>query len=310
MGTFSTLLAICAGNLPVPSEFPAQRPVTRSFAVFFDLCLNKRSSKQSWGWWFETLSRPLWRHRNVLCLFPDDKEYVIYLQNALESNMMSGDAKLWLSCMFARLTKDHPELRKMRFTTPTTNSCFVNAVEMMYGKDGLIDLYWNAPPNIYNELDDGNSCAASTTSTQNGAVQDHSTRLSRSGPSFVAPDFLAYLDSYPGVFPLVIEIKGPKEEGINQNLKQMLSKLHFQDIVFGIMITPVKYVLTAIIKRKDGLHFVKTNVYRDLQLTKRVGSVHEPYHLNVDALHTLHKYICSVLLWASKTRCKFNDELT
>ena len=65
METFSALLAICARNSPVPGEFPTQRPVTRSFAVFFDLRLNKRLSKQSWGWWFETLSRPLWRHRNV-----------------------------------------------------------------------------------------------------------------------------------------------------------------------------------------------------------------------------------------------------
>ena len=65
METFSALLAICAGNSLVPGEFPAQRPVTRSFNVFFDLRLNKRLSKQSWGWWFETLSRPSWRHRNV-----------------------------------------------------------------------------------------------------------------------------------------------------------------------------------------------------------------------------------------------------
>ena len=64
METFSALLAICAGNSPVPGEFPTQRPVTRSFDVFFDLRLNKRLSKQPWGWWFETLSRPLWRHRN------------------------------------------------------------------------------------------------------------------------------------------------------------------------------------------------------------------------------------------------------
>ena len=34
METFSALLAICAGNSPVPGEFPAQRPVTRSFGVF------------------------------------------------------------------------------------------------------------------------------------------------------------------------------------------------------------------------------------------------------------------------------------
>ena len=44
-------------------EFPSQRPVTR-FDVFFDLRLNKRLSKQLWGWWFETLSRSIWHQRN------------------------------------------------------------------------------------------------------------------------------------------------------------------------------------------------------------------------------------------------------
>ena len=33
--------------------------------VFFDLRQNKRLVKQSWGWWFETLSRPLRRHCNA-----------------------------------------------------------------------------------------------------------------------------------------------------------------------------------------------------------------------------------------------------
>ena len=46
----------------VTGEFPSQRPVTRSFDLFFDL----RLSKQWWGWWFETPSRPLWRHCNVI----------------------------------------------------------------------------------------------------------------------------------------------------------------------------------------------------------------------------------------------------
>ena len=62
METFSALVAICAGNSPIPGEFPAQRPVTRHFDVFFDLRLNNLLSKQSWGWWFETLSHPLWRY--------------------------------------------------------------------------------------------------------------------------------------------------------------------------------------------------------------------------------------------------------
>ena len=35
MEIFSALLAICAGNSPVPGEFPAQGPVTWSFDVFF-----------------------------------------------------------------------------------------------------------------------------------------------------------------------------------------------------------------------------------------------------------------------------------
>ena len=56
----SALLALCAGNSPVTGEFPTQRPVTRSFDVFFGL----RLSKQSRGWWFERQSRSVWRHCN------------------------------------------------------------------------------------------------------------------------------------------------------------------------------------------------------------------------------------------------------
>ena len=47
METLFVLLAICS-----------QRPVTRSFDVFFDLSLNERLSKQSGGWWL------LWRQSN------------------------------------------------------------------------------------------------------------------------------------------------------------------------------------------------------------------------------------------------------
>ena len=52
------------GEFTGPGEFPTQRPVTRSFDVFFDLRLNKRLSKQTRGWWFETQSCSLWRHCN------------------------------------------------------------------------------------------------------------------------------------------------------------------------------------------------------------------------------------------------------
>ena len=45
METFSELLALCAGNTSVTGEFPAQKPVTRSFDVFFDQRLNKWLNK-------------------------------------------------------------------------------------------------------------------------------------------------------------------------------------------------------------------------------------------------------------------------
>ena len=69
MEAFSALLTLCAGNSRITGEFPSQRPVTRSFDVFCDLRLNKPLSKQSWGWWFETPSRSLWRHCNDSSIF-------------------------------------------------------------------------------------------------------------------------------------------------------------------------------------------------------------------------------------------------
>ena len=45
METFFALLAFCAGNSLVTGEFPAQKPVTRSFDVSFNLRLNQLLSK-------------------------------------------------------------------------------------------------------------------------------------------------------------------------------------------------------------------------------------------------------------------------
>ena len=84
METFSTLLAICAGNSPVTREFPTQRPVTQSFDVFFDLHPDKRLSKQWWGWWFGTPSCTLWFHCNVLLnYFLKHKNHLTFLNDEM-----------------------------------------------------------------------------------------------------------------------------------------------------------------------------------------------------------------------------------
>ena len=63
-GNIFRVTSLLCGEFTGPGEFPAQRPVTRSFDVFFDLRLNKRLSKQPWRWWFETSSWSLWRQCN------------------------------------------------------------------------------------------------------------------------------------------------------------------------------------------------------------------------------------------------------
>ena len=92
METFSALLAICAGNLPVPGEFPAQRPVTRSFDVFFDLHPNQLLGKHWWGWWFETPTCPLLRHRNVM-----DANFLYGLSRPREWKLCEW-SWAWLEC--------------------------------------------------------------------------------------------------------------------------------------------------------------------------------------------------------------------
>ena len=100
------MMTLSNGNIfrvtgPLCGEFtgdrwiPHTRPVTRSFDVFFDLRLNKRLSKQSRGWWFETPSRSLLRHLmlpNVFSFSIDDKEplpshYLTPLINVTERNL-------------------------------------------------------------------------------------------------------------------------------------------------------------------------------------------------------------------------------
>ena len=100
METFSALLAICLRNSPVTGEFPAQRPVTRSFDVFFDLRLNK----QWLGWCFETPSRPLWR-RCIENTWEHQQQ-----ENAIESDAF--DAAIWHQ-LESRFQQSGPLSRKL-----------------------------------------------------------------------------------------------------------------------------------------------------------------------------------------------------
>ena len=70
---------------PLCGEFTGNRwiPLTKTSDAelwFFYLRLNKRLSKQSWGWWFETPSRPSWHHCNVSYLLTSKDEQQICIR--------------------------------------------------------------------------------------------------------------------------------------------------------------------------------------------------------------------------------------
>ena len=94
------------GEFTGPGEFPAQRPVTRSFDVFFDPRLNKRLSKQSWGWWFETLSCQLWRHCNV---------------NKFEGSFVAHEVLI----MGSKVVKSYKVRRKIRNIASTQSAHYI-----------------------------------------------------------------------------------------------------------------------------------------------------------------------------------------
>ena len=118
METFSALLAFCNGNSPVPVEVPSQRPVTRSFDIFFDLCLNKRLSKQSRRWWFETPSRPLWHHCSVFVSVFSRRDSSITGSDGVTQNIM-GTIITGLACLVWSIWGHG-------IITSTTTSCLKN----------------------------------------------------------------------------------------------------------------------------------------------------------------------------------------
>ena len=90
METFSALLALCAGTHRSPVNSPHKGQWRGSLMGFFHLCLNKRLSKPSSGWWFETPSRSLWRHCNVTRVFPS----IMELQNLSEDQAEGNDVEI------------------------------------------------------------------------------------------------------------------------------------------------------------------------------------------------------------------------
>ena len=112
-GNIFRVTGLLCGEFTGYRWIPAQRPVTRSFDVFFDLRLNKRLNKQSRGWWFETPSSPLWRHCN---------------DNRINSSFLGGQHRLSMIQVFNHgllvLTENPAWRRVFEIKTRRRPRCF------------------------------------------------------------------------------------------------------------------------------------------------------------------------------------------
>ena len=77
------------GEIQPVTGFSSQRPVMRSFDVFFDLSLNKRLSKLWRRRWFETPSPSLWRQCDVPSSKKEKEYYVLWgPHNCVQNTIM------------------------------------------------------------------------------------------------------------------------------------------------------------------------------------------------------------------------------
>ena len=97
-GPWSISTMMTSSNEKFPRYWPFVRGIhrSRSSDVFFDMHMNTRLSKQSWGWWFETPSWSLWRYCNDEFLVPRG----VYAQLGEEFMVWKYEWANWLSSIF------------------------------------------------------------------------------------------------------------------------------------------------------------------------------------------------------------------
>ena len=107
--------------------------------------LNKRLSKQSWGWWFETLSRPLWRHCNLNSYLYQSSKHHPTKHQAQSWNLVTSPGTDRLTGRQTAGRTDGPTGRRQYPSAPTVKMvhnkkyrhrswivCFTDALRLFY----------------------------------------------------------------------------------------------------------------------------------------------------------------------------------
>ena len=226
----------------------------------------------------------------------EQKKFISKMSTALFADLRNGEGKRWVTKLVEELMKvANISSGDMEVLVPGISDRTNTSVEVICaGKssreaNSLFDRPY-APESI-----------ASPSSSLTSLLDEETTNKSR---RLIVPDACVVLSEFPGSFPLVIELKPAhnETEGQKQNLQQMISKLFFQDIVFGITITSISFCVQAIIKREEVgiLEFASSNV---ISLAEYSG---DERCLCIENFNQLCRFILNVLKWSNEHKCKLN----
>ncbi|CAC5358680.1 unnamed protein product [Mytilus coruscus] len=232
----------------------------------------------------------------------EQRKYVSSFKTALQTDMNNGRAENWIEVLMKILLTCLGS-DDMCGSATNRHDSINTALETVFGDldTSFTQIEYNAP---YSSTPSSTSSSLSSLSSLNlessetesspGCIEEH--RVSR---HTIVPDYCVVLPNFPGIFPIVFELKPAHREShaIFQNIQQMLSKLFFQDVVFGVVVSPRLFQLSVIIKQGKDLHFASTNsiyIYKNKNQVKT---------LDLGELNKMYTFIYRVLKWSRKTKC-------
>ncbi|CAG2216144.1 unnamed protein product [Mytilus edulis] len=225
-------------------------------------------------------------------LSTEQRQYVSSFKTALQTDMNNGRAKNWIELLIKILLKCLGSDDMCGSATNRHDSINTTLETVLGDSDApFTQMEFNAP---YSSNPSSTSSESSETESSLGCIEED--RVTR---HTVVPDYCVVLPDFPGIFPIVFELKPAHQEShaLVQNIQQMLSKLFFQDVVFGIVVSPRSFQLSVIIKQGKDLHFASTN---NIYIYKNKNQVKT---LDLGELNKMCTFIYLVLKWARKTKC-------
>lgn len=238
----------------------------------------------------------------------DQGRYVASFGAALKGDMKNGLGKLWMTHLIDNLLHIIDDVKVSEVLCCPPSICCIPEVELIYEDvdEHITQMQYNAPHSsttvgTFNHMSLHGRLSTNSYSDESSVASEGSCSNIKKGTA--VPDFCAALKSFPGVFPLVVELKPARQEtqGIFPNVQQMLSKLFFQDVVFGMVISPRSFQMSVILKKEGSLRFASTNSVSLMNPLK-------DNELDMKNLNLMNTFMYRVLKWSTETQCSLEKD--